>query len=874
MEEKIIWHNISWKKATELLNSNYEKGLIEEEIKFRHEDFGKNILPKEKPIPRFNIFLEQFKSPLIYILIGAGIITIILGEYTDAFVIFAAVILNSLLGFFQEDKASRALRGLKNVLAPKAIVLRNGKKEEIFSSEIVPGDIIFLKSGDKVPVDARLIDSNNLKVDESVLTGEYLPCLKITGTLPKETPLADRDNMVYMGTIIEDGKGLAIVTNTGTNTEIGKITSLVKETKEEKTPYQKRVSSFSKTIGIIMVIICIAIFIEGMLTGAKFVEMFTTAVAVAVAIIPEGLPVTITVILALGMQRIFKRKGLVRKLIAVETLGSTSIIATDKTGTLTEGRMKVVGVFTPFSKEQEKSMVYKTIVLCSEAFIENPEDKPKNWKIRGMSTEKALILAGAKAGFLKNNSEEVLISEIPFSSEYKYSASLRKKSQKENILYVKGAPEIILEKSKYLMFNNKKIKINKNNRESFNKEYENLTSKGYRVLGVGYKKQKETFLGQEINDLIFAGFVFLEDPVRKKAKKAIQTCYQAGMRPIIITGDHKLTAKAVVRKIGFNVEDKNILEGKDLEKMSDSEFDKIINNIQIYARVEPKHKLRIVKAWQEKGEVVAMTGDGINDAPALKQADIGIGLGSGTEVAKEVADIVLLTDDFSVIVAAVEEGRAIIDNIRKVITYLLSDSFTEVILIGVSIFAGFPLPITAAQILWINLMEDGLPDVALAFEPKEKDLMKQKPRNRNNNPLLTKEMKIIIFIIGLITDLILLGIFMWLLKQDYNIEYIRTIIFACLAMDSISYIFSCKSLRKNIWHIDIFNNKLLIVSWFLGLIGLFSALYVPFLNNLLGTIPLPFSSWPLIISLAVINTALIESVKYYFIKKDKLKNDY
>jgi len=356
----------------------------------------------------------------------------------------------------------------------------------------------------------------------------------------------------------------------------------------------------------------------------------------------------------------------------------------------------------------------------------------------------------------------------------------------------------------------------------------------------------------------------LEDPIRQEAKQAIQTCYQAGMRPIIVTGDHRLTAKAIANQLGFNVKDENILEGKDLEKMSDEEFDQKINSVQIFARLEPKHKLRIIEALQKKGKVVAMTGDGINDAPALKQADIGVALGSGTQVAKEVSDLVLLTDDFSIIVSAVEEGRAILDNIRKVITYLLSDSFTEVILISTSMITGLPLPVTAVQILWINLIEDGLPDIALAFEPKEKDLMKQKPQSRDV-PLLTQEMKIIIFIVGLFTDLLLLGLFFWLWKQNHNIDYVRTMVFACLAIDSISYVFCCKSLKKNLWHTNLFDNKLLIAAWFVGMIGLLSAIYIPILNRFLGTIPLPFSSWYIIVGLAIINVALIEVVKHYFI---------
>ncbi|HPT08449.1 MAG TPA: HAD-IC family P-type ATPase [bacterium] len=875
MIEKTNWYNISWEESIKLLKSDGIKGLDNNEVKIRQEKFGKNKLPTSKTLPQFKIFLEQFQSPMVYILLLAGIITFLLKEYTDAIVIFSAVFLNTVIGYIQESKSSKALKELRKVLSLKAIVFRNGQQEEILADDLVLGDIMVLRPGDKVPADGRLIEAQNLKINEAALTGEWLSASKNTDILSDDTPLADRDNMVYMGTIIEDGLAKAIVTATGIKTEIGKITSLVKETKEAKTPYQKKLIHFSKVIGIIISIICIIIFVEGILTGGKFIEIFTTAVAVAVSAIPEGLPMAMTVILALGMQKILKRKGLVRKLSAAETLGSTSVIATDKTGTLTKGLMTVAGIFTLSSNKKEEEEILKNIVLCSEAFIENPQAKPEDFIAKGMFTERALVLAGAQAGFFKDKLEimEPQLDEIIFNSKDKYSASLRKLSDQENIIYTKGAPEIILAKSKNLKQNNEDIEMTAKDRDLLNKKYEELASQGYRILGVAYRKLNEKLsrdikLEAEINDLVFQGFVFLEDPIRIEARDAITSCYQAGMKPIIITGDHRLTAKAIANKLGFNVKDENILEGKDLEKISETELNKILRNIQIYARVEPKHKLRIIKAWQKKGEVVAMTGDGINDAPALKQADIGVALGSGTEVAKEVSDLVLLSDDFSIIVSAVEEGRAILDNIRKVITYLLSDSFSEIILIGISLLAGFPLPITAVQILWINLIEDGFPNIALAFEPKEKDLMKQKPQSRQV-PLLTKEMKIIIFIVGIVTDLFLLAIFFWLNKQNYVIEYTRTIIFACLAIDSIFYVFSCKSLRKNIWHINLFNNKLLLGACLFSVLGLLTAIYLPVFNKLLGTVALPLSAWYIIGAVAIVNIFLIELAKYSFITRHK-----
>ncbi len=853
---EIFWHNLNSKEVAKLLRIDIEKGLSEKEVKIRQREFGKNKLPEEKPLSRLRIFLEQFRSPLIYILIVAGIITLIFEEYTDAVVIFGAVFLNTIVGFIQENKASQTLRELKMVVKHPAEVLRGGNLKIIDSIELVPGDIIVLNPGDKVPADGRIIECQNLKINEMALTGEWLSAEKSPEVLLKEVPLADRDNMIYMGTVVEDGKGKALVTDIGIQTEIGKIATMVKETKEEKTPYQKKLANFSKIIGIVIGVICFGIFIEGIITGGEFIEMFTTAVAVAVAAIPEGLPVAMTVILALGMQRILKKKGLVRKLASTETLGSTSIIATDKTATLTEGEMKVMGVIG------DKPLALKVATLTSEAFIENPESSKEKWIFRGRPTDRALLEAGIEAGIdRKREFEKKKIAELPFNPINKFAAALYAENGGK-ILYVCGAPERILERCTFAA----------GEKEKLEKNLEALTARGLRVVAAAYKQLttynlQPTTLEDEINDLTFAGFITLKDPVRKEVKQAMKVCRQAGMKPIIVTGDHKLTAKAVAEELGFRLKKENILEGEDLDKLSDEEFEKILNKIQIYARVEPKHKMRIIEAWQKKGEVVAMTGDGINDAPALKKADIGVALGSGTEVAKETSDLILLNDSFSIIVTAVEEGRAIIDNIRKVITYLLSDSFTEIILIGTSLFLGFPLPIVAVQILWVNLIEDGPLGLCLAFEPKEKGLMKQKPQG-HDIPLLTREMKALIFIIGLATDLLLLGLFFWLIKYSgYEIPHIRSVIFAGLTIDSIFYIFSCKSLRRNIWQINPFSNKFLVLAWIFGVMMLLAALYLPALQTLLKTVPLNLFDWQLILSLGFLNIIFIEVTKWHFITK-------
>ncbi|MDP2664271.1 MAG: HAD-IC family P-type ATPase [bacterium] len=863
---EIYWHHLSSEEAVKILGADLEKGLREKQVNSKRAEFGKNKLPEEKPLSRLKVLLQQFRSPLIYILIVAGIITLVLKEFADSIVIFGAVLLNTVVGYFQENKASKALSELKKVVKHQAEVIREGDKKIVDSEELVPGDIIILNPGDKVPADGRIIEAHNLKVNEMALTGEWLPATKISEILPEDTSMADRDNMVYMGTIIEDGKGKAVVTETGTRTEIGEVASLVKETKEEKTPLQKKIGNFSRIIGIAIAVIAAFVFIEGIITGNTFIEMFTTSVAIAVAAIPEGLPVAMTVILALGMQRILKRKGLVKNLLAAETLGGTSVIATDKTCTLTEGKMKIAEVFTLDNRRATKEMLFKVSVLSNDAFIENPREEPGHWIVRGEPTEKALLMGALQEGFRRTDFEkkEVEINEIVFDPKRKYHATLYKTGRRTFNVYVLGAPEKLLQASKMRPESLAKIE----------KRLEKLTGQGHRVVAAAWKKLPDPKISafsnfeSEIKDLTFLGLVAMHDPLRGDVKEAMKLCIQAGMKPVIVTGDHKLTAKAIAEELGFKLKSENIIEGSDLDMLSDRELQKNLEKIKVYARVEPKHKIRIIEAWQRKGQVVAMTGDGINDAPALKKADIGVALGSGTEVAKETSDLILLNDSFSVIVAAIEEGRAVLDNIRKVITYLLSSSFSEIILIAGALVAGFPLPILPTQILWINLITDGLPDIALAFESKEKDLMSQKPQG-NKVPLLTQEMKIIIFVIGILTDIILLGLFFWLWRQGYSIEYVRTMIFSGLAISSLFYVFSCKSLRRNIWHINPFSNKFLVLAVLIGFLMLFTAIYFSPFQSLLKTVPLQMSDWLILVGLGLVNIIAIEVTKWYFIIKKK-----
>lgn len=890
MEQKAIpWHAKENEEVLKMLDTDPATGLSFEEAQKRLEKFGPNKLPEEKPLSQALIFLRQFQSPLIYILVIAGMVTLVLRHFTDAIVIFAAVLLNTAIGFFQENKTSRILQELRRAVKVRAYVLRDGNEKEIEQSELVPGDIFFLKPGSRVPADGRLLESNNLKINESSLSGEWIAAEKSVDVLPDATPLADRDNMVYLGCVVESGWGKAVATATGIASEIGKIAQMVKETSEEKTPYQKKVAHLSKIIGFVIVAVSFLIFALGIAAKRDPFQMFLTSVAVAVAAIPEGLPVAIAVVLALGMQRILKKRGLVRKMIAAETLGGTSIICTDKTGTLTEAKMEVAGIYTArrellsnggrYAEElntngaESHIRALKIAALTSEAFIENPDEALEKWIIRGRPTDKALLLAAVQAGLNKKelNKEYPEIDRIPFDSLSKYSASLHKVSDEELVLYVLGAPETILAMSASLDIDGKEEILSEEKRKKLEAKFRELAGRGERVLATAYRKIENWKLKIEnlqdfCKNLVFVGFISLHDPLRKDAKEAIAICRKAGMRPIIVTGDHALTAKAIAAELGLPSGPENIIEGKELEALSEEQFRQRLEHIEIYARVEPAQKLRIIQAWQERGEVVAMTGDGVNDAPALKKADIGIALGSGTDVAKEASDLVLLTDNFSIIVAAVQEGRVIIDNIRKTVTLLVSQSFSEVILIGGSIIAGLPLPILPVQILWENFIEGSPQGIALAFEEKEKEVMKRKPEDPKS-PLLTPQMKTIIFGFGIITALVVFGLFLWLFYQGFPLAEIRTIIFAALAIDTFFYAFSCRNLRKNLWQYNPFSNFYLLGGIFFSALMLFSAIYLPPFQNLLHTVPLNLFAWLLLLGIGGLNVISIEAVKWYFIRQ-------
>lgn len=839
-------------------------GLSDEAVHVRREAYGQNQIARPRAESTARILLHQFLNPLIIILLFAGIISLILNEKTDALVILATIFVNTIIGAFQEGKASKTFSALQAHLTHQTVVYRNRQEHQVEAHEVVPGDIIVLRAGDYVPADARIMESRNLRANESVLTGEWLPVDKSAGIVKQATPLAERTNMLFAGTLIEAGSGRALVVNTAVHTEFGRISELVTETHKTKTPLQKSMALLAQIITLLVIVLVILIFFLGIWRGESVTEMFILAVAVAVAVVPEGLPIALTVILALGMERILKSGGLVKKLVAAETLGSTSVILTDKTGTLTQARMQVSAILT--DEEQDHLTALRIGMMTSDAFIENPEADFTEWKIRGETTDQALLLAGIQAGLRPQEifAESPRLDFLPFESERRFAASLSKDK-----LYISGSPEVVLGNSSRMYIAERIQALSQKKREALQKQYEEATMHGQRVLAVGFKKSSEEKISVEdtalFQDLTFVGFISFHDPLREDVKESIALAQQAGLRPIIITGDHKLTARKIAQEIGIDVEHQAVLEGPNLEEMPPETFQQKVGEIGVYARVLPHQKLRIVEAWQARGAVVAMTGDGVNDAPALKRADVGVALGSGTEVAKEASDIVLLDDSFTVLLRAIEEGRVILDNLRKVITFVFATGFTELILIGGSLLVGFPLPVHAIQILWTNIVGEGLLNFAYAFEPKEDDVMKQRPDRRKK--ILTREMLFLIFIIGIATDFILFGLYFYLLETGYELERIRSVMFMGLALNSLFFAYSLRSLRQPLWKINFLSNKffLLAMSVSIGLLAL--AFVLAPLQRLLLLVPIGWNEVGLIVVLGIINILFIEFGKWVFISR-------
>jgi Ca2+-transporting ATPase len=889
------FHSADINAVFEKLGVDPKRGLTREESRKRLKKHGFNVLKEERHFRSLEIILRQIKSPLVFILIIAGVFTLYLKEYTDFIVIFIAVLINTLVGYIQEKQASDSFRKLKSSIKKYAVVLRDGLEHRIESSAIVPGDILILREGDQIPADARIFEEKGLEANESILTGEWLSSKKSAEKVEAKSRITEQTDMLWMGTLVVKGWAKAVVCRTGKETELGKIAGLLKEGKEKLTPMQKNIASISRLLTILVTFVVIAIFLLGVLRGESLGNMFITSVAVAVAAIPEGLPVAITVILALGMRSILKKGGLVRKLNAAETLGSCDIILTDKTGTLTEAKMQVSHIIaseqmlkkpdlkTLENFAEQKSRLLKIGIFTSDAFIENPKERLEKWIIRGGPMDKAIFIAGIEAGMNPNKLLENCerIDFLPFDAERRFVASINKGSifntpdykleSDKNTVYISGAPETILAISSNYIIGNELKTLTAPLKKKIKDFYENITMEGVRMIAVAFKNADQKEFPRDNHDHFFGGFTFcgligFHDPIRENVASSLQKARSAGVRTVMVTGDHKSTALAVAQKIGL-LESGGILSGEELEKIGKKELEDKIENIDIFSRVLPHQKMDIVEAWQSRNKIVAMTGDGVNDAPALKRADIGVAVESGTDVAKEASDIVILNNSFSVIVAAIEQGRIIIDNIRKVVTYLLATGFTEVILIGSTLFLGYPLPVLPAQILWANIIQEGFMNFAYAFEPKEKDVMTRSPEDRVSKKIINAEMKTLIFIIGIITDLFLLALFFTLYKMNYDLGKIRTIMFAGLSVDAIFFAFSLRSLRRPIWKINPFSNPYLILALGISLAFLLGALLFPPIQNLLHLHPISFFEFLIVLGLGVLDLAAIEVGKLVYIRR-------
>ncbi|MBT4856838.1 HAD-IC family P-type ATPase [Candidatus Uhrbacteria bacterium] len=843
-EPVISWSTHSVADIFSELNTGTD-GLSENQATERLKE-GRNELPKKPPASAIKLFFDQLASPLMAILVIAGLMSAFLGEWLDTTVILIAVLLNAVLGFFEEYKADRSLEALSTFLPEEVRVRRDGETQSINTTEIVPGDIVLLQTGDKVSADGRLLQALSIEMNEASLTGESAAVKKETGILSEAVSVADETNMVFAGTVVVAGRGEYVVTATGIETQIGQISDMVSRVKEDPTPLQLQLKHFARFLGMAVLVLAGIVFAIGMWRGFDAVEMFQVSVALSVSAVPEGLIVALTVILAIGMQRILKRKALVRRLVGAETLGSVSVICMDKTGTLTTGEMEVV----LFDGDEERT---KVIMAATNTASRQAIDSSDEIKFIGSPTEVAM----ARASQYSSVENIRTLHELPFDSVRKYKAA-RVDTDGDRKLFVIGAPDLLLER----------LDVTDRQRSEWMEKTNELAERGLRVLLVCERSDDQvadTLLPEMVIDLSVVGIIGLEDPLRDSANVTVKEARMAGLRPVMITGDHPDTAFVIAKRVGLANDPSQVVTGIALDDMTDEQLAIEIKKLSVFARVLPRHKLRLVRAWQDTGATVAMIGDGVNDAPAMKAADIGIALGSGTAVTKETADMVLLDNHFKTIIAAIREGRIMFDNIRKMIVYLLSDSFSEIILILGALLLSVPLPILPAQILWINLVTDGFSSVALTFEPGEDGVMREPPRKKRE-PLLNMEMKIIIFVIGFVTDLILFAVYFFLLDQAWDIDHIRTFIFVALGLDSLLYVFAVRKFRKSIFRSNPFENKWLVVSMALGLVLLLLPLVFAPLRELFSFTSLSSLEWVAVVVLGMVDLLLIEIVKAIFIR--------
>ena len=860
------WHNLSSDEALQALDST-RSGLRETEAKARLSQYGPNELERRKKTPPILVFLRQFLSPLIYVLLLAVIISVIVEHFIDAGVILGVLIFNAVIGFMQETRAERAMEALIQMAAPKAKVRRDGSIKLLPAREIVPGDILLLETGDRVPADARLIELSNLKMNEATLTGESMPVDKHTGALGEDVPMAERKNLVYMGTIITYGRATATVVRTGMSTEIGKIATVIQEMKPEKTPLQKNISKLSRYIIALFLGACSLLVIVGLLRGLGWLEMFLLAVAAAVSAIPEGLPAVVTIVLAMGMRTMAHRNAIIRKLVAVETLGSATVICSDKTGTLTLNEMTVQRLYVDgqrievtgegyvpqgefrrdgqiLNPENEPPLTLHLRIgaLCNDALLTSEDEC---CSIFGDPTEGALIVAAAKTGMNKEKLEKTFprLDEIPFQSEKQYMATLHPRDG-GRVVYVKGAVERLLSISKYLLKGNEVVPLEEADAQAIMQTNTSMASEAMRVMATAYvdlpREVEELKDGDIRGNLVFVGLSGMADPPREEAKEAVRLCKQAGIKIVMITGDHKVTAESVAHQLGLS--SGKAITGAELQQMSDEELSWQVEDISVFARIEPLQKLKIVNALRSRGHVVAMTGDGVNDAPALKAADIGIAMGiTGTDVSREASDMILADDNFASVVAAVDEGRAIFNRLRNVIFFLLSTNLGELLALILAVFFIGKAPLLAVQIIWVNLVTDTAVAIPLGVEPKVGDELKQPPRH----PKVGLIFPGLLLRIGFLSLLMSIGIFLifgWALPR-VGLEEARTLAFCSMVAFEWFRAFNARSDEHTIFKLGVFRNRWLVVSISVAIMLQLAVVYVPFLQVAFRTVPLGIDKW-------------------------------
>lgn len=845
-------------------------GLSDREAGKKLLEHGPNTLAESKHTSVFRIFFEQFSDFMVLILLASTAVSALMGEMTEAVTIIAIVIINAILGFIQEYRTEKTMEVLKSLAAPTARVVRSGRSVIIPAENIVPGDLIILETGDRVPADASLVESSSLEVDESLLTGESVPVEKSVSTDGNKLyESSHKSACIYMGTVVTSGRARAVVHATGMNTEMGSIAGLIQNIEEDETPLQKKLKHMGKLIVAGCLIICGIVSVTGVMRGEELFDMLLAGISLAVAAVPEGLPAIVTIALALGVQRMLKRNALIRKLPAVETLGCASVICSDKTGTLTENRMTVRKIYAggktfevmgdngrlrtffvnSSGVDPLKNNVLKLILeigaLCNNAVLEK---KNKNiWEVAGDPTEGALLIASEKAGLTRGilDASYFRVGELPFDSDRKCMSVVCDNHKGETFVFTKGAPDIIINKCTKIFSQSGIVDLSPDKKAEIMKCNNLFAGEALRVLGMAYKRLgSRSYKSFELEkELVFVGLAGMIDPPRKEALDAVRKCRMAGIKPVMITGDHKLTAAAIAAELEIFSKNDKVLTGAELDEMDEKKLEKLAESVAVYARVSPKHKLRIVRVLKKLGHVVAMTGDGVNDAPAVKEADIGVSMGlTGTDVTKEASSMVLMDDNFATIVAAVEEGRVIYSNIRKFIRYMLACNIGEVLTMFLGMLIGLPIPLLPIQILWVNLVTDGLPAVALGFDPPGRDIMLQQPRSSKEN-IFSRGLLSLILFRGLLIGLTTLGVFISILFIGKSVESARTGAFATLVITQLIHVFECKSERKSIFEIPVFNNMYLVWAVLCSLIMISGVLYIPFFQTIFDTVPLSLYEW-------------------------------